>query len=693
MVGLEYSFNMLNLMNPILITHWWFDLFIIGLLFLPLTTVIFNIFFDKGYIFSKISGILLLSYTIWVLASLRILPFDTYSIFSLIGSFLILNIYIAKKTNFVDTFKKSWKIFLFEETLFLLSLIFWSFIRAHEPSIHGLEKYMDFGFINSILRSEYFPPKDLWLTLESINYYYFGHLIVAVLTKLSFLDPGVTFNLMVATLFGLTFTGAFSIGANLYQKISKKFIICGLLAAFLLTLTGNSHTIYLFFQNYNTDNPVPFWQLKPALNFSGYWYANATRFIPFTIHEFPLYSFVVADLHGHVLDIPLVLLTIAFIVIIYFQEKIHFGHIIFFGFLIASLVMTNFLDGPIYLLLFSIVTFYKFRLKAIQYIFPSSAFAILFSLPFWLNFKPFGSGVGLLCAPQFLTNLHFGPIIFEKDHCARSPLWMLIILFGFFYFVFFGFIKKVWNKFCETDNLILLLILFSTLLILIPEFFYVKDIYPAHFRANTVFKFEFQAFIVLSICAGYMIFRIFERFKLSILNIFYLGLFIVFCLLIFIYPIFAISSYYQNLKKYQGFDGLNYLQNLYPSDYLGISWLKREIIGQPVILEAVGESYTDYARVSANTGLPTVLGWPIHEWLWRGSPNEGTKREVDVKLIYESIDLEKTIELLKKYHVSYIFIGALERQKYPNLDENKFSSIGKKIFQEGQTIIYKLQLI
>ena len=86
------------------------------------------------------------------------------------------------------------------------------------PDIHGLEKFMDFGFLNSILRSDYFPPKDMWYTPLTINYYFFGHLATAVLTKLSFLPSFITFNLMIATLFTLTFSAAFSIGVNLFEK-------------------------------------------------------------------------------------------------------------------------------------------------------------------------------------------------------------------------------------------------------------------------------------------------------------------------------------------------------------------------------------------------------------------------------------------------------------------------------------------
>lgn len=682
------------------VLQWWFTLAILGLVFLPLTTRVFSIFFDRGYIFSKIIGLLLLTYTIWFLASFKILPYDTYSLFSLLVSFLILNFYIAKKTYFLSTLKKNWKIFLFEEFLFLIGLTFWSFIRAHEPSIHGLEKYMDFGFINSILRSEYFPPKDVWLAPESINYYYFGHVIVATLTKLSFLNSAITYNLMVATLFALTFVTSFSIGGNLVNLSSRnlqipnlkiKILIGGLLAAFLVALAGNLHTIYAFFQGYNVENPVPFWQLKPQLSSSSYWYPNATRFIPFTIHEFPLYSSVVADLHGHFLNIPIVLLTIAFLISLNFSSRIHLGYLISFSFLIGVMLMTNILDGPIYVLLFTLILLFKNRVRLERKLILILLFSFVFSAPFWLNFKPFGSGIGLLCAPDFLTGIgKLGPLIFEKDHCSHSPLWMLLILYGFFYAVALRYILKIRKEISDSDRLILLLLLFSTILLAIPEFFYVKDIYPAHFRANTVFKFHFQAFIVLGLASGYMIIKIFQNFKISLLNLSFSVFICLSAFLVVLYPYFAINSYYGDLKNYKGLDGLNYLEPLYPSDYHAILWIRNNIKNQPVILEATGDSYTDYARVSSNTGLPTILGWYVHEWLWRGATDEANKRAEDIKILYETTNLEETKQLIKKYNVSLVFIGALEKEKYPDLNENKFIDLGKIIFQEENTRIYQI---
>src|SRR3990170_4408323 len=123
--------------------------------------------------------------------------------------------------NFFDIrkLKSSWKIFLFEEILFLSGIFFWSYIRAHEPSINGLEKFMDFGFLNSILRTTWQPAVDMWFPPFPINYYYFGHLVTAVMTKISFVPSFISYNLMIATLFSFTFTLSFSLGLNMLSKI------------------------------------------------------------------------------------------------------------------------------------------------------------------------------------------------------------------------------------------------------------------------------------------------------------------------------------------------------------------------------------------------------------------------------------------------------------------------------------------
>lgn len=779
------------------VIQWWFLLFMLGMGLLPLTTFIFARFIDRGYALSKILSIILLSYLVLLLSSLHILKFSLISVLIIFLTILLMQGAILLKKipifSFTQIVKKHWTIFVFEEILFFLILVFWSYIRGFVPEIYGLEKFMDYGFINSILRGEYLPPKDIWLTPLTINYYYFGHLTTAVLTKISQIPANYTYNLMLASLVALTFTASFSIGITLYSFIQDKkrrlfnIMFAGLLSAFLVTFSGNLHTLYSFFKPYANEKPVPFWKLEFAfLNpcyqkkfytqptqkgtskvvkcdtyeqqeyFSfpnSYWYPNATRFIKNTIHEFPIYSWVVADLHGHVLDVPFVLFSIAFLLSLFLSQQLSthsvsklkkykiknfsllsqtisdkipltFSSLLFLSFLLAVLYMTNAWDGFIYFLLSLLLVAYlqwnkiQYKLPFIRKVFlvgreiiiPLAILIggfLLFSLPFSLFFKPFVSGIGILCAPEFLTQIgKIGPFLFEPNHCDRSPLWQLFILHGFFFFfvmIFFLFLHKS-KTLLVSDKFILLLITLSLFLILLPELIYAKDIYPAHYRANTMFKLIFQAFIMLSIVTGYIIARIAQKLRniqtikgLLIYSLFFICCFILLSI-VSIYPYLAINSYYQNVlaftaraaSKYQGLDGTAYLKEKYPNDFAAIQWIQKNIRGQPVILEAQGDSYTDYARVSTNTGLPTILGWTVHEWLWRGTYAVPAPRIEDVRKLYESNSLEETKSLLKKYNVEYVFLGSLEREKYPHLRKEKFQRLGKKMFQSGETVIYKI---
>ena len=789
---------------------WWFTIFVLGLICFPITSLLFKRFFDKGYIFAKIIGIILTSYIVWLTGSLHILPFNRLPLMIIVLGVALANMIILTQANknHPEGTKYPWLIFIFEEVVFLVALSFWSYVRATEPSIRGLEKFMDYGFVNSILRSNFFPPLDMWLTKSPdytggyfINYYYYGHYINAFLTKLSGIDSTITYNLMIATLFAFTFSLSFSLGGNLINfflrnlkkpdKESSYFlgiftVIAGLLAAFIVTFGGNLHTIYVFTSGYPNEKPQPVWELSVGYHPDRYWYPNATRFIPFTIHEFPIYSFVVADLHGHVSDIPMVFLLLAILlhvttsksndelngknknkgeiqdvknntsgVISEFENhtSISLPIIILLGLLTAIMYMTNAWDGLIYLILSALVIFYK-NLRRIAYNPQISVFKacyktfsallflifffLVFGLPFFLSFIPFASSIGVLCAPKALIGKSvLGKILFEEGKCQKSDFYMLALLWGFFYINVIGFITmiiipkiksitnsiqkppqtKALNSFRqnrlitilrdmnEIDVFVSILIFISTLLLVFPEFFYLKDIYPAHYRANTMFKLGYQAFMMLGICSAYIVIRLKNefpgRFK-DISYVFYRSIFILAFTLVAIYPYFAINSYYNGLRRYEGLYGLNWLLTQYPDDYKAIIWLRQnikctDVLGQqcnnqPVIVEANGDSYTDYGRVSAYTGLPTIVGWPVHEWLWRGSYDEAGRRIPEVAKVYESKDEKETMAIIKKYNVEYIFLGSLEREKYKNIDDDELEKMGKVVFQSGNTKVYKVNI-
>ena len=201
------------------ITYWWLVILGLTVVFFPLALNLFKNFWANGWIFVKILSIISVSYLVFVLGRAHIFPFYRESIFIVIILFAGVGLWIynskKRKKDLLETLKRNWKLILAQELIFFVCLTFWSFVRGFEPRIEGLEKFMDQGFVNSILRSKFFPPADMWFAGESINYYYFGHLQAAVLTKLSGLDSATTYNLMIATIFGLVFTGSFSLVSNM----------------------------------------------------------------------------------------------------------------------------------------------------------------------------------------------------------------------------------------------------------------------------------------------------------------------------------------------------------------------------------------------------------------------------------------------------------------------------------------------
>ncbi|MBU0619305.1 hypothetical protein KKD62_03665 [Patescibacteria group bacterium] len=682
--------------------YWWFLVFTIGVISLPLTFKLFNTFADRGYGLSKVIGIILVSWLTWWLGSLKIAPFS-FGPYVALALIWLANLFLLRKqkTQLFKAAKALWLIWLIEEGLFLITLAGFSFIRAHQPDIIGLEKYMDFGFVNSILKTKYFPPKDIWWQGGTINYYYFGHLMTAVLTYLSRLPSNITYNLMIASLFSLTFSAGFCLGGNLWhislQKLKylparnryaqsvaggggqaklkvKDFISGGLLSALSITLMSNLHPLIYIWQGINK-----------------YWYPDATRFIPNTIHEFPMYTFAVADLHGHLNNLPNAIVLVAFIIVLWQNllkqrtlitkdfKLLVLGFSVFLG----VAYMTNAWDFVLYLGAAGFVWFLALWQKRglLSGIVISglitlalALWSLIFSLPFHLNFSSFAQGIGWV-----------------KDH---SQLWRLMILWGFWGFISLTFLialisKKRRKKIQPKTLLTLSLLAFGWILVITPEFIYLKDIYEGHYRANTMFKMAFAAWVIFGFAGSLTIQWLKNNLKEPLKTVWFLIILAVMagCLT---YPIWAIRSYYNGLKYYRGLNGTAYLKKNYPDDWAGIQWLNQNVADQPTILEAVGESYTDYARVSVHTGLPTVLGWRVHEWLWRGSFDPVGQRTEEVKSIYQLSDLNQAKQLINQYQIEYIFIGTLEHQAYPQLNETALSQLGKKVFEQNNVRIYQL---
>jgi uncharacterized membrane protein len=234
---------------------------------------------------------------------------------------------------------------------------------------------------------------------------------------------------------------------------------------------------------------------------------------------------------------------------------------------------------------------------------------------------------------------------------------------------------------------VLLLISLGTLLIMGPEFFYLRDNFG--YRINTVFKFYYQAWILLSLAAAFGVAVTLSRLRGAAGTVYTILIVIVIGLGL-LYPIFSIPTKTDNFKannpEQRTLDGSAYLANIMPEDYQAFIFMQS--VERGVVAEAVGGQYSEYARVATFTGMPTVLGWPGHEGQWRDNALQGTRRD-DIQTLYTTPDWGTAQAILDRYDIRYVYVGLLERNAYP-VNEEKFSLFLKPIYQQGNVTIYEV---
>ncbi len=240
----------------------------------------------------------------------------------------------------------------------------------------------------------------------------------------------------------------------------------------------------------------------------------------------------------------------------------------------------------------------------------------------------------------------------------------------------------------------LLLLSLSLYMLFGAELFFVHDLFGN--RMNTVFKFYFQVWIMLSAVAGYGAFywarthRILDGTPALLSRTAAVAIAV-----LLVGPLwYPVAAGFSKADGYSGpvtLDGWAFLDRFNQGDADAIDWLDKEAEPDSRIVEAVGGSYTEHGRLSAATGVPTLLGWPGHERQWRGTDELFAGRIGDIKNIYELVDIPETRDILQRYDVTYVVIGPRERAAYPSLDAGKFDSLGEKVHESNGVSIYKVQ--
>ncbi|MFD1587188.1 DUF2298 domain-containing protein [Halorientalis brevis] len=202
--------------------------------------------------------------------------------------------------------------------VFTVAFLFLIAIRAVDPAVHPLggEKFLDFGLLQSLLRAETLPPEDMWFADEPVKYYYGGHLLASLLTRLTGTEPQFAYNLALAGFYAMLVTAAYGLAGSITADRGSPRWLGGLMGVFFVGIASNL----------STPSRLLIWQLPDGLGgfvaglFSmpveglatgtqafSYW--DASRIIGGTINEFPLFAWLNGDLHAHMMSTPFLLLV------------------------------------------------------------------------------------------------------------------------------------------------------------------------------------------------------------------------------------------------------------------------------------------------------------------------------------------------------------------------------------------------
>ena len=318
---------------------WWLALAVVGWAAWPLVMGLLRGLPDRGYLVARGVGWLAVGYGVWLGASAGVLANRVAHVYAVLALLVAAGAWLGwrRRGELAALWRSRRWLIVREELLFSGAFAGLVLVRLLNPDLwqpwFGGEKMMEVAYLNAILKSAHFPPYDPYYAGGYINYYYYGLYLVDVLVKLTGVVPEVAFNLAVPTFFALTVGAAFSFGHALSARLrGRRSLWGGLAAAVGVAVIGNLTVLAQWLAGLVTAGgatPRPEMGLEalgPLLVGVGrwlrgtaslpafdYWY-QATRVIPFTINEFPFFSYLFADLHPHMMAIPFTITALVLVV-------------------------------------------------------------------------------------------------------------------------------------------------------------------------------------------------------------------------------------------------------------------------------------------------------------------------------------------------------------------------------------------
>jgi YYY domain-containing protein len=244
------------------------------------------------------------------------------------------------------------------------------------------------------------------------------------------------------------------------------------------------------------------------------------------------------------------------------------------------------------------------------------------------------------------------------------------------------------------SDFVLLLYAVGALLTFGVEFAFIIDTFGT--RMNTVFKFYYQAWALWSVASAFAVYYlVWESSHLKLWLRSAIGAVVVGMVgLGLLYPMLAIPDKINEVMTPDiepTLDAMQVTGEFVPDEYAVAQWLNQNIPDTPFILEAPGDEYNAAtSRFSAWTGLPAFVGWPVHEWQWRGSYDiQGPRADITTE-IYSTSDGQRAVSLLKSNDIRYVIVGPNERSHYPASGLTKFDQLFPIVVRQGNVTVYEV---
>ncbi len=676
---------------------------------------------------SRVLGVFAFAHLIWLAAILGRADFDARNARLLFVGLVALAIWVWLRSGRPLPERREW---LWSSVAFYGFVALFLAARAWQPAIFWGEKPMDFGILRQLLRTDSLPPQDPWFAGAALNYSYFGQFVVATLGKLSGLGAPYLYNVAIALFAGLAASAAFASGLLLSRRIRT-----GLWSIALLLLLGNL-------------SGLATWLRLRDLDFDLFW--ATSRIIPDTIDEYPFWSLLFADLHAHLLALPLVILFCGVAVgrlrsrqrprastsAVALRESLLAGWLLGLvavtsSWSVLSLGLLAILAGLAAGLLAqrrggaALTSWWRETLAPLGVV---AATAALSSAPHWLRFR----------APEGRLGVHLGPLatgaqiaqVFGLALLVCAPLlwalagrgrsragarrmrsigaaaavlvaalvgsafvvparWGLLGLGALALAACFSRRARSWSP---------ALAPFAAALALIAgaEFFFVWD------RMNTVFKYHFDAWVFFGLAAAVVLGRVTTRRRGAILiggttawHLWRAATAVALVLALTTSALAAIGAL--TAPRIAGpsgtLDGVAYLERSNPDESEALRFLNEAVPGSPAIVEAHGPSYGAFGRISMHTGLPTPVGWGYHLFQRAHPWSEIEERARRVATIYAAERRDEVCSALEALGVELVYFGELERAAYGAAGELRLDTwpeLVQPVFRNSTVVIYRV---